>query len=157
MKKLKLLILLLFITVLCKGQNPKWATLNLNYFPADVFETNNFQAEAAYHIGLAENFIRFGVLVRSDNQFEHMSIGLENQLVVLTGMIDLNVVAGIGSNTNRTNDDSYGEPNRRHYLEYGLLMRYASTETISIHQFLKRQHYNQKGRFYAGIGASYNF
>lgn len=155
--KTKLTILLILLTFICKGQNPKWATLNVNYFPQDVFETNNFQLEAAYHIGLAENFIRVGAVVRSDNKFEHMSVGLENQLAVLTGMIDVNVVAGIGSNTNRTNLDLKGEPNRQHYLEYGILCRYASTETISVHQFFKRQFYNSKGVFYAGLGASYLF
>jgi len=155
--KTKLIILFILIASLCGAQSPKWFTLNINYFPKDVFETNNFQAEAAFHVGLAEDFIRIGALVRSDNQFEHMSIGIENQLAVITGMIDVNILAGIGSNTNRTNLDERGEPNRQHYLEYGLLTRYASTETISIHQFFKRQFYNGRGVFYAGIGASYAF
>lgn len=155
--KTKLIILILLLTTTCKGQSPKMATLNINYFPQDVFETNNFQLEGAYHLGLAENFIRIGAVIRSDNKFEHMSIGLENQLLVLSGMIDVNIVAGIGSNTNRTNLDLKGDPNRQHYIEYGILTRYASTETISVHQFFKRQFYNSKGVFYAGVGASYNF
>lgn len=157
--KTKLTILFLLITFICKGQTQNWISLNANYFPEPVLETNNFEMELAYNLGIegVAEFLRVGAFAKSDRKFEHATFGLATRTTALKigSNLDIAITTAVGMSNNQINVDGKGSPHFNHYVEYGADFELVILENVSVHQFLKRQFYTGKGNFYCGLGVTF--
>lgn len=162
MKNLKLLILLLFITVLCNGQN-HWIKLSASYSPTHIFEPKSIPVTAAYCYGNED--LRIEGFVQSDSNFTRMLAGLHGYITIIGRPVQFfgeernftfSFVGGHAVLTGSHNEDKHGDPHRSHYTEAGFDFDVEAGKGFSLNLAVKNQYYNQdEGIFYTQFGVCY--
>lgn len=155
MKTLKLFILLLFISVLCKGQNNTWIGVNLDYMPAEIVDIQDFRTELSVKYGA--EYLKVCGHVKLNDTFDEFFFGLGGELTCLKigANIDVLFNGGFSFLVDQVPADRFRTRYHPYNIYYGLRFENKLSESISVAAYLQNQNYGQKIVKVFGVGGSF--
>lgn len=151
---MKTLLLTLFLFTVSKYSVAQQATLGVNYFPNEIFDSENARIEGGFYFG---DFLKYGAFLRADDDFSELSCGLGLSTTVLklgeTCELDLNTA--IGFDFKQQDETKFTTDYHRNYAEVSASLVYKIAENYYLKQVFGKQYFSQSPVTYFGASVIY--